>query len=195
MSDFDYSQFEETPPPQGQNNRTFLVIAGILGAVILLALVAMAAYAFLVLPGRNSQLAEKAAIANAANTATVMAATSSALTAMAPTNTPLPTNTPTPEPTFTALPTEEPATATPELGTGGGLTEDMAMTATVSALLTQAAEGKPAATEDGAPTVAATALPTTGFADGMGIPSMVGLGVLFIALIMITRQIRSARSR
>lgn len=195
MSDFDYSQFEETPPPQGQNNRTFLVIAGILGAVILLALVAMAAYAFLVLPGRNSQLAEKAAIANAANTATVMAATSSALTAMAPTNTPLPTNTPTPEPTFTPLPTEEPATATPELGTGGGLTEDMAMTATVSALLTQAAEGKPAATEEGAPTVAATALPTTGFADGMGIPSMVGLGVLFIALIMITRQIRSARSR
>jgi hypothetical protein len=195
MSDFDYSQFEETPPPQGQNNRTFLVIAGILGAVILLALVAMAAYAFLVLPGRNSQLAEKAAIANAANTATVMAATSSALTAMAPTNTPLPTNTPTPEPTFTPLPTEEPATATPELGTGGGLTEDMAMTATVSALLTQAAEGKPAATEEGDPTVAATALPTTGFADGMGIPSMVGLGVLFIALIMITRQIRSARSR
>ncbi len=197
MSDFDYSQFEETPPPQGQNNRTFLVIAGILGAVILLALVAMAAYAFLVLPGRNSQLAEKAAIANAANTATVMAATSSALTAMAPTNTPLPlpTNTPTPEPTFTPLPTEEPATATPELGTGGGLTEDMAMTATVSALLTQAAGGKPEATEEGDPTVAATALPTTGFADGMGIPSMVGLGVLFIALIMITRQIRSARSR
>jgi hypothetical protein len=196
MSDFDYSQFEETPPPQGQNNRTFLVIAGILGAVILLALVAMAAYAFLVLPGRNSQLAEKAAIANAANTATVMAATSSALTAMAPTSTPLPlpTDTPTPEPTFTPLPTEEPATATPELGTGG-LTEDMAMTATVSALLTQAAGGKPEATEEGDPTVEATALPTTGFADGMGIPSMVGLGVLFIVLIMITRQIRSARSR
>ena len=99
MSDFDYSQFEETPPPQGQNNRTFLVIAGILGAVILLALVAMAAYAFLVLPGRNSQLAEKAAIANAANTATVMAATSSALTAMAPTSTPLPLPTDTPTPT------------------------------------------------------------------------------------------------
>jgi hypothetical protein len=185
MSDFDYSQFEETPPPpRGQSNRTFVLIAGILGAVILIAVVAMAAFALLVLPGRNAQKAEAAAKMNAMNTATVMAATSSAMTAMAPTATPLPTETPTPEPTFTPMPTDVPPTATEELAVGGGMTEDMAMTATVSALLTQAAGGK----------ADATALPTAGFADGMGIPSLVGLGVLFIGLILITRQLRSARS-
>jgi hypothetical protein len=198
MSDFDYSQFEETPPPpRGQSNRTFVLIAGILGAVILIAVVAMAAFALLVLPGRNAQKAEAAAKMNAMNTATVMAATSSAMTAMAPTATPLPTETPTPEPTFTPMPTDVPPTATEELAVGGGMTEDMAMTATVSALLTQAAGGKADAVTDGAvldPDVEATALPTAGFADGMGIPSLVGLGVLFIGLILITRQLRSARS-
>jgi len=197
MSDFDYSQFEETPPPPGQNNRTFVVIAGILGAVILLALVAMAVFALLILPGRNAEQAEMAAKLNAQNTATVMAATSAAMTALAPTETPipLPTNTPTPEPTSTPLPTEEP-TATAELGQGGGLPEDMAMTATVSALLTQAAGGK--VDEDpgevGA-TPMPTALPDTGFADGMGIPAIVGLGILFVATIMISRQVRAARTR
>lgn len=197
MSDFDYSQFEETPPPQGQNNRTFVVIAGILGAVILLALVAMAVFALLILPGRNAEQAEVAAKLNAQNTATVMAATSAAMTALVPTETPilLPTDTPTPEPTSTPLPTEEP-TATAELGQGGGLPEDMAMTATVSALLTQAAGGKVdevAGEVDTTPMP--TALPDTGFADGMGIPAIIGLGILFVALIMISRQVRAARAR
>lgn len=173
-----------------------MVIAGVLGVVILLAIVATAVFAFFVLPGQNAQKAEIAIRLNAQNTATVMAATSSALTAMAPTFTPIPpTETATPEPTFTPMPTKEEPTATPELGTGGGLTEDMAMTATVSALLTQAAGGKPEvpAAEVGA-TVVATALPTTGFADSMGIPGLVGLGVLFVALILITRQVRSVRT-
>ena len=197
MSDFDYSQFEETPPPEGPKNRGFAVIAGVLGALILLALVATAVFAIFILPGRNAQKAEVAIKLNAQNTATVMAATSSALTAMVPTSTPVPpTETATPEPTSTPQPTLEEATATPELGTGGGLTEDMAMTATVSALLTQAAGGKPEVVAgDVGATLAPTALPTTGFADGMGIPSLVGLGVLFVALILITRQVRSARTR
>lgn len=197
MSDFDYSQFEETPPPEGPKNRGFAVIAGVLGALILLALVATAVFAIFILPGRNAQKAEVAIKLNAQNTATVMAATSSALTAMVPTSTPVPpTETATPEPTSTPQPTLEEPTATPELGTGGGLTEDMAMTATVSALLTQAAGGKPEVVAgDVGATLAPTALPTTGFADGMGIPSLVGLGVLFVALILITRQVRSARTR
>jgi hypothetical protein len=195
MSDFDYSQFEETPPPQNQKNRTFVVIAGILGAVILLAIVAMAAFAIFVLPGQNARKADLAVKLNAQNTATVMAATSSAMTAMAPTETPVPTETATPEPTFTPMPKQPEATATPELGTGGGLTDDMAMTATVSALLTQAAGGKQETVAADAGTPVPTALPTTGFADTMGIPGLVGLAVLFVALILITRQVRSARTR
>jgi len=79
------------------------------------------------------------------------------------------------------------------------MTEDMAMTATVSALLTQAADSKPDAADMtsvpvGADGVVATVLPDTGFADEMGVPAIVGLGFLFILLIVVTRRARMARS-
>ncbi len=202
MTDLDFSNFEQEPPQQPQNNKTFMIIVGILGAVILLSLVAAAAYAVLVLPGQNAAKENLAIQVNAQNTATVMAATSAAMTAMAPTDTPEPSATP--EPTSTPVPKEIEITST-ELAIGGEvLPEDLAMTATVSALLTQASDVKPdggssvSATVDPAAfdaAVTATALPTTGFADEVGIPSMVGLGFLCIVAILVSRQARVARSR
>jgi hypothetical protein len=219
MTDLDFSNFEQEPvqPPQ-QNNKTFMIIVGVLGAIILLALIAGAAYALLVLPGQNSAKQELAIQINAQNTATVMAATSAAMTAMAPTETPLPTSTNTPEPTSTPLPTSTPepkaieTTAAPKalsaaestLAAGGVLDEDMSMTATVAALLTQAADVKPdsgsgaVATSDPAQfdaATTATALPTTGFADEVGIPMVVGAGFLCIVVILVSRQLRLARTR
>ncbi len=215
MTDLDFSNYEQEPPQQPQNNKTFMIIVGILGAVILLSLVAAAVYALLVLPGQNSAKQELAIQINAQNTATVMAATSAAMTAMAPTETPLPTATE--EPTSTPMPTETPQPkeivsddttvladgTSSEIAVGGAdLDEDAAMTATVGALLTQAsglkADGDPAATQDPAAFgagVTATALPTTGFADEVGIPSIVGLGFLCIVAILVSRQVRYARSR
>lgn len=216
MTDLDFSNFEPEPsqqPPQ-QNNKTFMIIVGVLGAIILLALIAGAAYALLVLPGQNAAKQELAIQINAQNTATVMAATSAAMTAMAPTETPLPTSTNTPEPSSTPLPTSTPepktieettAATEGELGVGGAdLPEDVAMTATVAALLTQAADvkadgsGAPVATTDPAAfdaATTATALPTTGFADEVGIPMVVGAGFLCIVAILVSRQIRLARAR
>jgi len=198
MSDLDFSNYEQQPQKPPQGNRTFLVIAGVLGAVIIVALIAAVAYAILVLPQQNAQKAEQAIQVNAQNTATVIAATSVAETAMAPTDTPEPTATETPEPTATPEPTLAEPTAT-ELAIGGGMTEDMAMTATVSALLTQAADSKPDAADMtsvpvGTDGVVATVLPDTGFADEMGVPAIVGLGFLFILLIVVTRRARMARS-
>lgn len=223
MTDLDFSNFEQEPPqPPQQNNKTFMIIVGVLGAIILLALIAGAAYALLVLPGQNQAKAELAIQINAQNTATVIAATSSAMTAMAPTATPEPTSTNTPEPTSTPQPTatpepkavEETVASTGEvvaaegedgeLAVGGAdLPEDQAMTATVAALLTQAADVKPdsgagAATSDPAQfdaAVTATALPTTGFADEVGVPMVVGLGFLCIVVILVSRQLRLARTR
>jgi hypothetical protein len=205
MSDLDFSNFEQEPQQKPKNNRSFMVIVGVLGAIILLALLAAAAYAILVLPGQNSARAKQAIEINAQNTATVMAATSSAMTAMAPTETPEPTATP--EPSNTPLPTETPlppvSTSTAVLGVGGA-SEDIAMTATVSSLLTQAAGTKPGAngtatTDPNAfgagSNLTPTALPTTGFADEVGIPATVGLAFLCIVLILVTRQLRTARSR
>lgn len=196
MSDLDFSNFDQDPKPARQSNRTFVVIAGILGAIILVALVAAAAYAILVLPQRNAANAQLAVQKNAENTATVMAATSAVLTMTAPTETPEPRATE--EPTSTPEPTATPEPTSTPMVLGGGLPEDQAMTATVSALLTQAAESKPGEAEvtmSADAEVTATALPTTGFADEMGIPTLVGLGVLFLVLIVVTRQARLSRSR
>jgi len=205
MSDFDYSQFEEVPEPKKKGNRTFAVLASILGAIILWAVLAGAAYAIFIMPGQQAQQAELASKASAEATATVMAATEAALVVILPTESP--------EPTAVILPTQVPV----DTGTGGELTEEMAMTATVSALLTQAAGSNPAApvaTE--APTQLAaagqplatatqlkaataiptpTALPTTGFADEVGLPGLMGLAFLFVMIIAITRQVRATQNR
>jgi LPXTG-motif cell wall-anchored protein len=37
-----------------------------------------------------------------------------------------------------------------------------------------------------------TALPTTGFADEVGIPGLLGMAVLLIAVIFLARRLRSA---
>lgn len=204
MSDLDFTNFEQEPQKPQRGNKTFMVIAGILAAIILVAIVAAAAYAILVLPRQNAARAEQAIQINAQNTATVMAVTAAALTEMAPTETPLPTDTP--EPTASPEPTATPEpTMTPEpkeadvIAIGGGMDEEQAITATVSALLTMAAGGKPqeaavTAVAGTDPNIAATALPTTGFIDEIGIPSVVGLGFLFILLIIVTRRARMARS-
>ncbi len=210
MTDLDFSNYEQEPPQKPQNNKTFMIIVGVLGAVILLALIAAAAYAMLILPGQNAAKQNLAIQVNAQNTATVMAATSAAMTAVAPTDTPEPTATlePTsaPEPTATPEPKSvdvESETTVVAAADGTPLDENQAMTATVSALLTQASGIKPddsstTATVDPAAfdaAATATALPTTGFADEVGIPSMVGLGLLCIVAIIVTRQARLARSR
>lgn len=199
MSDFDYSQFEETPEPKKAGNRTFAIIASILGAIILLALVAGAAYAIFILPEKTVQQADLISKISAENTATVMAATNEALAQALATNTPVPAAT---EPAIEEA-TTEPVSQATDASTGGELTEDMAITATVSALLTQAAGANPAAVLPAAETAtpvreatiapAPTALPSTGFADEMGLPGLVGLAFLFITLILITRQIRAAQ--
>lgn len=197
MSDFDYSQFEEAPEPGKSGNRTFAIIASILGAIILLALVAAAAYAIFIMPEQKAQQADLASKISAENTATVMAATQDAMLIVLPTDTPVPA--------VVEGPTEEPAAPAVEEGTGGELPEDLAMTATVSALLTQAAGVNPdavlpaaeaTATPERAATIAPTpaALPTTGFADEMGLPALVGLAFLFISVILITRQVRAVRT-
>lgn len=206
MSDLDFTNYEPEPQKPRRGNKAFMAIAGILAAIILVAIVAAAAYAVLVLPKQNAARAEQAIQINAQNTATVMAVTQAAMTEMAPTETTMPTDTPeatsTPEPTATPEPeVEAEAKAADVIAIGGGMDDEQAVTATVSALLTLAAGGKPeeaaavtAAAAASDPNIAATALPTTGFIDEIGIPSVVGLGFLFILLIVVTRRARMARS-
>ena len=170
---------DEDSPPEESGNRTFIIVAGVLGAITVLALVCIAAYAFVVLPRQRAQRQEQdaAAIAQQTQVALGLAQTQAARNIKpTATVTPIPpTSTPTSSPTpVVALPTN----------TAAALGDPR--TATVSALLTQAA----AVTRTAMPT--STALPSTGFVEDVGIPGLLGMAALLIAVIFLARRLRTA---
>ena len=173
---------DEIPPPEESSNRTFLIVAGVLGGITLIALACIVVYALVIMPQRTIQQSTQVAQLNAQNTQ-VAVAISQTSAAAAYTRTPTSTSTRTPvpnTPTRTATPVVVVPSDTPVP------TEDP-RTATVAALLTAAAEAQ----QTLVPTV--TALPTTGFADEVGIPSLLGMAVLLVVVIFLTRRLRVAR--
>lgn len=180
MEDLDNSNMEfspeETPPPEESSNRTFLIVAGILGGITVLALAFIALYAFFVLPNqrrdREAQITTLTAQANDMATALARTAIAAAAT---------PTFTQTTAPTATTVRTATPVLA---VATDTPVPSADPRTATVAALLTQAALTQNVAT--------ATALPTTGFAQDMGIPGLLGMALLLVAVIFLARRLRSA---
>jgi hypothetical protein len=174
-------------PEESSSNRTFVMAAVGLGALLILSMVCLAAYALWWAPKQKAADATENAevalqntsvastqTAEAAGTAEDTVAPTVADTATpSPTITPtqvvvLPTNTPT---EFLTLPSLEPRTATAaaqatldaEMGGGGG-------------------------------TPTATALPVTGFADEVGMPALFMLAALLLVVIFVARGIRTRAS-
>jgi len=181
MDDFDLDDMElddDDAQPEESSNRTFLLVAGILGGVLILSLVCVAIYAMVLLPrNREAQSTEVAEI-NAQNTEVAML---SAMTAEARSWTKTPTNTPTEIPR-TATPVLAP-TDIPELEDDAAATVDP-RTATVAALLTQQAENTTLTPE-------ATELPDTGFMDNVGIPGLVAMAASLVLVIILSRRLRT----
>lgn len=194
MNDFDNLEFEEmdseeTIASSRGSNRTFLVVAGILGGILLIALLAIAGYALVILPGRDTGQQTQVAEINATNTAIAEGAQLTALVwrgTLTPTFTatlPPATETLTPGPTNTATATPVLApTNTPEPTSEG--TQDPG-TATVAALLTQQAEEG-----EETPIPTATALPETGFADDFGVPGLLLVAGVLMVVIILSRRLR-----
>ncbi len=181
VMDDEFVDEEDELPPEESGNRTFLIAVGILGFLIVVSLLCLGG----VLLSRSRVGADRAAketeaaIAFAQQTQVALAAqqtqdAAATMTAM-PTDTPIPTDTPTPtqvvvQPTDTPEPTQDPRTAT------------------VEALLTEAAASTPVDTPTGLP----TALPDTGFMDDVGVPGLLGLAALAVVVIFIVRRLRAA---
>ncbi|MCC6148110.1 MAG: LPXTG cell wall anchor domain-containing protein [Anaerolineaceae bacterium] len=194
---------EPERPRRPANNRSFVIILGVIGGIFLLALVAMAVFALLYLPSRNAARQQQAAEINAANTATALAATQIAFVQqelLTPSATAVPSATQQPSPTAVIVQ----ATATEviviveteelQAQAEGVVPKDLlSRTQTVAALLTQAAQGYPTAAAGGG--VSPTALPQTGFADEVGLPVMVGLGAFLIILVIVIRRVRLSENR
>lgn len=177
MYDDENTGLEEENPPEESNNRTFLIVAGVLGVFLLLVICAGVGY-FLFTRSSNQQanaVALQQATEQAATiqvgltqTAAVQAITQTA----AATNTLPPTNTPViAQATVTVSPTPNPATAT------------------VGAAFTQIA----VSTQTVIPT--STALPNTGFADDIGAPGLLIMALALVAVIFLVRRLRVAPLR
>ncbi|MGD0003086.1 MAG: LPXTG cell wall anchor domain-containing protein [Anaerolineaceae bacterium] len=198
MSEFNDNQFEEfeeepqanTGPTRPGGNRNFILAIGILGAIALLTLIVLIVLGLVILPARNQQRLQQAAMINAANTATSQAATQLAQIQQIKLSATM-TASPTPVPSATPVVAIATSTQAPPTATLSGpvSAQDLsARTQTVAVLLTQAAGGNKT------PTATTTALPTTGFADEVGLPALIGLAVLLVVVIFLVRRMRLSSS-
>lgn len=186
---------EEGALPEEASNRTFIILAGVLGAVALLSLVCIAVYALVLLPRSRSAQEEQQATLDAQNTEVAaiieQTSTSAAMDAIRAAYTSTPTETPIPStPTPTAT-TPVVAVSPTMLGTTGFGTPSLDplmatatyMRATLDAQFAQS-------TLTARPTT--TAIGPYGFADEVGLPAMLGLAALLIVVIFLARRLRTA---
>jgi hypothetical protein len=187
------------PGKKRSGSRTFLVAITILGVVFVIFVVAMVLVVPMIQKSRTAGYIEQAALINAQNTATSMAAMQMVLTleaerkfnvtALAAADT-----RPTPTPVL-VIATETPASkmlaSSPEAGVGAEASGGINRTATIAALITQAAassSGGINSTHVADPI--ATALPNTGFIDEIGLPGMIGMAVVLFAVVIFVRRFR-----
>ncbi len=188
----------ETPPPS--SNRNFILGISILGGIILLGIIGVIIFSIFGGGNKTSEYDQELALRNAANTATVQAATEIAATQAADRefarqtlNAPTVTTSPTPVISF---PTETPAaTQTKVLQTPNATqveltrqAEEKAGTSTPTATLSAGA----AQTATAIAKTATGGMPGTGFADEVALPMMIGLAALLLVVIFVARRLRTA---
>ncbi|MCI0552707.1 MAG: hypothetical protein L0287_17285 [Anaerolineae bacterium] len=175
--DNDNMNFDDANPPEESSNRTFLLIAGILGGLVLLALLCLVAY--FIFSGSTNQQASQTAQAQATQqAATIQAGLTQTAAAQGLTQTAAVTNTAPPsstpviaQATTTFTVTPNPATAT----VGAAFTQIAVSTQTVIAT--------------------STALPNTGFVDDFGGPWWFMTALALVVVIFFVRRLRAAPTR
>lgn len=180
---------EEAPPPEPSGRRRFLVVAGILGFIMLLALIAIGVYALVILPQQQApQQVDEAATGTAL-----------ALALQASQTTVAPTDTETATPTATMTPSNTPTnTATGTPITPIFTIASNSSTQTVQALLTQAALAQTQAASGtqisgtATPTVDVNILPDSGFGDNANLPGLLLASVVLVIVILGARRLRTS---
>jgi cytoskeletal protein RodZ len=171
------------PLPEESSNRTFVIAVIVMGGLLVVSIICLVVYAFVIAPRQQAQQPTAVAERNLQNTQQAASQTA-AVVELTPSRTPTATETEEPTATVTAtqvvvLPTDTP---TPFLTLPTVAPE----TATAAAQATLAA-----ATGGGGATPTATALPATGFADEIGVPTLAILGGILLAVIVIARSLRA----
>ncbi len=170
------------PLPEESSNRTFLVAAAGIGGLLVLSMICLGVYALVLAPGQQQARLEQATQIVLQNTQVAQQLTQTAAAQRAtqtptPTDTPVPTEVPTATPTqVVVIPTDTPFTT---FGTSAPLTA------------TAAAQQTLAAGQQTTPTATATALPVTGFADEVGLPTLFLVALGLLAVVILARGLRS----
>ena len=180
-------------PPEESNNRTFLIVGGVMAGLVFLTLVCMGIYLLVIRPNQTAKTAGTQTAVARQNIQGIQQSTQTAEAALwTPTLEPsaTPTNSSTPmvnsptvsrtpvvvmsTPTFS--PTNDPATL------AAMQTQlSVQMTATASAALALGTRG-----------IGGEGMPRTGFADEIGIPTLIILAVALVAIIFVARRLRKA---
>jgi|GEM_PF-371218 len=184
-----FTPFDEPPSSANKenNNRTFMIVAGVLAGIVLISIACMAVYALVILPRQKAATAAQEATIQAQNAQVAQAMTQTANAALwTPTATPsaVPTATRTLAPTLIATPVATQATAV--LSTA---TETVNPTTQFNLLLTQSADLNKTAT--GVALATATSLAQTGFVDEFGLPGLAIMAVVLMVVILLARKLRS----
>lgn len=191
MNDVEQELGEEKPPDRN-GNRTFMIIAGILGGIMVLALLCIAGLAlFRYLPTQRAS--QNANATNEAQATAIALAASQTASAPIATRTMPPTL---PAPTNTLVPTNTPVIA---LGPTKTPVFDAPM-ATIFAMRTQKAlnTGTPAVSTSqptagqSTPRPSVTALPTTGIGDELGASGLISAAFILVVIIFLMRRLRTA---
>ncbi len=170
------------PLPEESTNRTFIIAAAALGGLLVVSMICLGVYALVIAPQQR-----EARVAQATEIMLENTRVAQTLTAEAELEFQLPTSTPSETPEPSATPSATP-TAVVVLPT----TTDTPFTTlqTVQPITqTAAAQQTLDAAQQATPTP--TALPATGFADDVGVPGLLMMGLALIAVVFIARQLRT----
>jgi hypothetical protein len=188
----------DAPPPEEKSNRTFLIVGGVMAGLIFLTLVCIAIYFFVIKPrtGQSQNNATQAALIQTQNAQSIQKATLTAeallwtptLLPATPTSLPLPTGSPTPVIAISspiATNTSDPAVLS------------AAQTQAVNQLLTSTAQARQTSTAAALPThtVGASGMPSTGFFNDVGLPSMIMLALALVVVIFLARRMRKTTAK
>ena len=189
----------ETPPTGEKSNRTFLIVGGVMAGLVFLTLVCMAVYFLVIAPRTNTQAKATSVARETGNAQLAQRAT---MTAQAAKWTPTVPATPLPLKTGTSVPKTPTNSPTPVIAANTQASTSTTDPATLVAMQTQLSFQLTSTAEMALTSAAQTAganitpsMPTTGFFDEVGLPSMIILAVALVAVIFLARRMRKSPSK
>jgi cytoskeletal protein RodZ len=197
----------DAPPPEEKNNRTFLIVGGVMAGLVFLTLVCAAIYFLVIRPRSAAQNSSTQVAIETQNAQNIQKGTLTAQAALwtptlPPTSLPTRTSTSVPK-TPTASPTSvvalgsPAATATTNPATLAAMQTQMAlqMTSTAAAQASGLKTTYTVGTAQGTLGVNGQVMPTTGFFDQVGLPSMIILALALVAVIFLARRMRKSPTK